>query len=75
METRHLGDLDMKKTYAKKRMSKAPSKSDRAKAAKRGTDAIMGRGVAGQAIAKRRATSGQRLKNVMGEIRKTRKKK
>ena len=65
----------MKKTYAKKRMSKAPSKAAQAKAAKRDTNAIMGKGAAGKAIAKRKATSGQRLKNVMGEIRKTRKKK
>ena len=67
----------MKKTYAKKRMSKAPSKAAQAKArsAKRDTDALMGKGAAGKAIAKRKATSGQRLKNVMSEIRKTRKKK
>ncbi len=61
----------MKKT-TKKRMSKAPSKKAAAKSAKRDTYNIMGRGAAGKAIAKRKATSGSRLKNVMKEIRKTR---
>ena len=71
METRHLGDLDMKKTYAKKRMSKAPSKAAQAKAAKRSTDAIGARTTLGKAKARRKA----KLDGVMSEIRKTRKKK
>lgn len=62
----------MAKKTTRKRMSKAPPKKSAASKAKRDTYNIMGGGAAGKAIAKRKATSGRRLSNVMKQIRKTR---